>query len=299
MYHKDGGSGIAADRSPRRRRTRGRRRANRAHTSAPRSANDPRFLWVNVSGNVPSTLLASTWPSEPNDELDDAASGRRCTAAATRDASANIRSAQFDRESGKTLVRSHEADGAFRPVPSPDGKWLVYAVRHDGREALKLRDLATGEDRWLIMDVQRDNTQGGGINDRDIYPGSAFTPDSRSLITSFNGKIWRVDVPSGEVTAIPFTAEVDQQMGPLAKFDYPINDSMLTVAQIRGARPSPDGQRLAFTALDVLYVGELTPARGGVGAQKIDDRQSAASNAAAEWSSMRRSGRPTAATSRT
>ena len=69
------------------------------------------------------------------------------------------------------------------------------------------------------MDVQRDNTQGGGVNDRDIYPGSAFTPDSKSLITSFNGKIWRVAVPSGEVTAIPFTADVDQQMGPLAKFD--------------------------------------------------------------------------------
>ena len=176
---------------------------------------------------------------------------------------------QFDRETGRTLVRSHEADGAFRPVPSPDGSWLVYAVRYDGREALKLRDLTTGDDRWLIMDVQRDNTQGGGANDRDIYPASAFTPDSKSLITSFNGKIWRVAVPSGEVTPIPFTADVDQQMGPLAKFDYPINDSTLTVAQIRGARPSPDGQRLAFTALDALYVGDLTPARGGVGAQKI------------------------------
>jgi hypothetical protein len=119
------------------------------------------------------------------------------------------------------------------------------------------------------MDVQRDNTQGGGTNDRDIYPGSAFTPDSRSLITSFKGKIWRVAVPSGEVTPIPFTADVDQQMGPLAKFAYPINDSVLTVTQIRGARPSPNGQRLAFTALDVLYVGDLTAARGGVGAQKI------------------------------
>ena len=73
----------------------------------------------------------------------------------------------------------------------------MYAVRHDAREALKLRDLTTGEDRWLVMDVQRDNTQGGGVNDRDIYPGSAFTPDSKSLITSFKrqdlacgGAVW-------------------------------------------------------------------------------------------------------------
>src|SRR6476619_138137 len=61
----------------------------------------------------------------------------------------------------------------------------------------------------------------------------------------------------GEVTAIPFTADVDQQMGPLAKFEYPINDSTLTVAQIRGARPSPDGKRLAFTALDKLWIMDL------------------------------------------
>ena len=267
MYHKDGGSGLQmtglrADGAP------AAGPAPTAQHLGAALAADPRFLWVNVSGNVPSTLLASTVPEQTNDVVDDErqddAHGR-----SNPRRLGQYQIGQFDRESGKTLVRSAEADGAFRPVPSPDGKWLVYAVRLDGREGFKLRDLATGEDRWLIMDVQRDNTQGGGTNDRDIYPGSAFTPDSRSLITSFKGKIWRVAIPSGEVTAIPFTADVDQQMGPLAKFAYPINDSVLTVTQIRGTRPSPNGQRLAFTALDVLYVGDLTAARGGVGAQKI------------------------------
>ena len=267
MYHKDGGSGLQmtglrADGAP----AAGGPPAPQ-HLGAALSS-DPRYLWVNVSGNVPSTFLATTVPEWPpvqsDDELHIDGGGR-----SNPRRLGQYQIGQFDRESGRTLVRSHEADGAFRPVPSPDGKWLVYAVRHDGREGLKLRDLTTNEDRWLIMDVQRDNTQGGGTNDRDIYPGSAFTPDSRSLITSFGGKIWRVAIPSGDVTAVPFTADVDQQMGPLAKFAYPINDSVLTVTQIRGARPSPNGQRLAFTALDVLYVGELTAARGGVGAQKI------------------------------
>ena len=71
-------------------------------------------------------------------------------------------------------------EGAFRPVPSPDGRWLVYATRYDARPALKIRDLASGEDRWLVMDVQRDDHQGGGSRDRDVYPSSAFTPDSRA-----------------------------------------------------------------------------------------------------------------------
>jgi len=56
-------------------------------------------------------------------------------------------------ENGRLLVRTHELEGAFRPVPSPDGKWLVYSTRYDAREALKLIDLTTGADSWLKMDV--------------------------------------------------------------------------------------------------------------------------------------------------
>jgi hypothetical protein len=138
----------------------------------------------------------------------------------------------------------------------------VYATRYDSRQALKLIDLTTGEDRWLKMDVQRDDSEGGGARDRDVYPASAFTPDSRAIITSYGGKIWRVEVPSGTATEIPFTAKVDQQLGPLVRFDYPIEDGKLTASQIRGARPSPDGARLAFTALDRLYVADLPQGRG-------------------------------------
>ena len=168
--------------------------------------------------------------------------------------------AVLDRETGRTFVRTHEHEGAFRPLPSPDRRWLVYATRYDAREALRLRDLETGNETWLVMDVQRDDSQGGGMRDRDVYPGSAWTPDARALITSYSGRIMRVEVPSGEATPIPFTARVQQELGPLVKFDYPVNDSTLTVSQIRGARPSPDGARLVFTALDRLWIGTLPEA---------------------------------------
>jgi hypothetical protein len=36
----------------------------------------------------------------------------------------------------------------------------------------------------------------------------------------------------------------------------------LTVSQIRGARPSPDGRRVVFTALDRLYIADLPAGRG-------------------------------------
>ena len=46
------------------------------------------------------------------------------------------------------------------------------------------------------------------------------------------------------------------------KFDYPIDDEKLKVSQIRGARPSPDGKRVVFTALDRLWIADLPPGRG-------------------------------------
>jgi len=178
LYHKDGGSGLQMS---------GLRPEGAPTTGPPPPqhlgaalSSDPRYLWVNVSGTVPPTIAAATHV-DPDDELHEEL-GLRSNPRRV----GQYQVGQLDRETGRTLLRTHEADGAFRPVASPDGRWLVYAVRYDAREALKLRDLTTGEDSFLLLDVQRDNTQGGGVNDRDIYPASAFTPDSKALITSYN-----------------------------------------------------------------------------------------------------------------
>ena len=70
----------------------------------------------------------------------------------------------------------------------------VLRCAGNGDRAHRQRDIAFGAEvgakmlpvvrmgRQAVMDVQRDNTQGGGVNDRDIYPGSAFTPDSKALV---------------------------------------------------------------------------------------------------------------------
>ena len=239
----------------------------------PAFGKDPQSLWVNIRGNVRAGLTARLVEDESHPDYDPHTPAR---------SSARVvgpyQIAQLDREDGRLLVRTHEHEGAFRPIPSPDGKWLVYSTRYDSRQALKLIDLATGEDRWLTMDVQRDDSQGGGARDRDVYPKSAFTPDSKSLITSFDGKLWRVAVPGGEAVEIPFTAKVDQQLGPLVKFDYPIDDEKLRISQIRGARPSADGKRIVFTALDRLWIADLPAGRG----TKKEKPAAAAGDAAAK-----------------
>jgi len=260
LYHVDGGSGVQVtghdDEAP-------------SHTGVA-LASDPGQLWVNLRGRPDGGFPTGTFePGTHQESEGEAQSSMRQVGP--------YQIGLLDRESGRVQVRTHELEGAFRPVASPDGRWLVYATRHDTREAFKLIDLSTDAESWLLMDVQRDESQGGGSRDRDVYPGSAFTADSSAMITSFGGKIWRVEVPSGDVSPIPFTAVVEQQLGPLAKFDYPINDDTLTVSQIRGARPSPDGSRVAFSALDRLWIADLpTPAAPVLEAVAPDEDDTAA-----------------------
>jgi imidazolonepropionase-like amidohydrolase/Tol biopolymer transport system component len=159
----------------------------------------------------------------------------------------------YDRVSGDISTRAARPGSAFRPTLSPDGRWLVYGTRHETQTGLRIRDLETGEERWLAYPVQRDDQESRAT--LDVYPGMSFTPDSRSLVAFYGGRLWRIDAQSGAQTEIPFEVPVVQHLGPELKFDYPISDEpMFTVRQIRDAVPSPDGRRLAFVALDRLWV---------------------------------------------
>ncbi|HXF95087.1 MAG TPA: amidohydrolase family protein, partial [Gemmatimonadales bacterium] len=169
----------------------------------------------------------------------------------------------YDRETGTRTLMTSAFGSAFRPALSPDGKWLAFGSRHDAETGLVLRELATGEERWLAYPIQRDEQE--SIANMDVLPGYSFTPDSRAIVISYGGEIWRVPVDGGPPAKIPFTVEAEVAVGPEVKFDYPVDDApTFTVKQIRDAVPSPDGRRVAFTALDRLYVADLpegTPRR--------------------------------------
>ncbi|MGE3618066.1 MAG: amidohydrolase, partial [Gemmatimonadales bacterium] len=224
MFHKDGGNGIQLIKEP----------ANRMTTGAAFGA-DGRYLWfAQRTGNWQYNAVF------PQYQL-----------------------AVYDRETGQVSVRSSRNGSGIRPTLSPDGKWLVYGTRFENQTGLRIRDLASGDERWLAFPVQRDDQE--ARSSRDALPGMSFTPDSREVVASYGGKIWRIPADGAAPIQIPFRVTTDIDLGPKLAFNYPVSDEPeFTVKQIRDAVPSPDGTKLAFAALDRLYLVDLpggTPRR--------------------------------------
>ncbi|HKH59174.1 MAG TPA: amidohydrolase family protein, partial [Flavitalea sp.] len=159
----------------------------------------------------------------------------------------------YDRENAKSTTIAARYGSAFTPVVSRDGKWIVYGSRYEDKTGLILRDMESGGEKWLAYPVQRDDQE--SIATMGVLPGMSFTPDSKALLASYGGKIYRIPIDGAKPTEIPFSADVTLELGPRLEFKYPVSDtSHALVTQIRNAVPSADGKKLAFTALDRLYV---------------------------------------------
>ena len=154
-----------------------------------------------------------------------------------------------------------EAQGsAFRPWLSPDGKLLAYGTRFEQNTGLRLRDLETGEDRWLAYPVQRDDQESRYT--RDLLPGYAFAPDGESLIFTGEGGIRRVRLASAgsasAVESIPFSAEVELDLGPRLHFPWRLGLGPVKARLLQAPALSPDGGKLAFSTFAQVHVHDLS-----------------------------------------
>jgi Tol biopolymer transport system component/imidazolonepropionase-like amidohydrolase len=165
--------------------------------------------------------------------------------------------AVLDRETGEESTITSHYGGGLRPIISPNGQYLVYASRHDTKTGLIIRDLKSNEEHWLSNGMQRDD-QEGTLAD-DILPGYAFTPDSQSVVYPDEGHIKRVNVATHQVTTIPFTAKVEQDLGPRVRTEYKIDDGPLAVRQMRWVNQAPDG-KWVFSAVGKIWTVD---AQGG------------------------------------
>jgi len=235
---------------------------------------------VQVTKNTPATSVPNAPPPAPNQRTRAAGAvaspdGKYIYfARRTGNFSYNVtlplwQIVRRDRTTGDEDVITSAPGSAFRPVISPDGTKLVYGTRFDTETGLRLRDLATGEEKWLRYPVQRDDQESAAT--RDVLPGYAFTPDSKDVIVSYGGKIHRVQTATGEATDIPFTAKVSADLGPQLKFASRVEEGPVRARLIQAPAQSPDGKRLIFSSLTHLYVMDLPngkPARLSGGAAR-------------------------------
>jgi imidazolonepropionase-like amidohydrolase len=140
---------------------------------------------------------------------------------------------------------------AFRPAISHSGKLLVYGSRDRGRTGLRLLNLETFEDRWLLYPVQQDELQASGW--RDLLPRHEFSPDDRAVIANLGGRIVRIDLATAARTEIPFHVREELPIGPSTRQSARQETGPVHVRIIQTPVQSPDGRWLAFSALGSVY----------------------------------------------
>ncbi|WP_133254986.1 amidohydrolase family protein [Phenylobacterium hankyongense] len=162
---------------------------------------------------------------------------------------------RLDLSTGQEETIVTNQGSAMRPVLSPDGRALVYAVRAQGQTALRIRTLDGGADRALVQPIQRDVQE--ALPTRDLVPGYAFTPDGQALLANIGGRIQRIEVATGATSTTPFNAHVALDLGPLLRQALKAETGPVRARLIQGPVQSPDGGRIAFSALGRIYVMDL------------------------------------------
>ena len=158
--------------------------------------------------------------------------------------------------------------GAYAAEPSPDGRWVAFmrkvpngTLEYKGqkfgpRSALWLRDLRLGNERLLMDPVEMDLAE-ESIPLNGSYPMYRWAADGKSIVLHQGGKIRRVDVASGVVSTIPFTARVHRTLSQQVLTKNKLSDAPFDVRFIRWASASPDGKTLAFQSLGRIWVQPL------------------------------------------
>jgi len=240
MYHVKGGAGIQVTKSKARPDTSPRRWVNALGASPSR---DGRFLYY-ASRQHPDGFYNVTLPLS--------------------------QIVRRNLVTGEEDTVTDAPGSAMRPEISPDGKLLVYATRTETETGFRIRDLNSGEEHWLKYPIQRDDQE--SLFTRDFLPDYAFTPDGKEVVAAYGGKIHRISVAGGSDTEIPFTAKIARELGPDLNLAMRVDEGPVKLRLIQQPVQSPDGKRLAFSALTHIYVMEIpggTPKR----LTSVDERE--------------------------
>ncbi|MDG1479504.1 MAG: amidohydrolase family protein [Myxococcota bacterium] len=145
------------------------------------------------------------------------------------------------------------AGGACRPTVHGDTLAFVRRVRD--RSVLYLRDMTSGAERPLWDGLDRDMQETWAIH--GTYPRMAWLPDGSGLVAWAQGGLWQIDL-DGAATAIPFHVADTREIRQTHRVSVAVAPDTFDVRMLRGARVSPDGEQVVFSALGRLYITDTT-----------------------------------------
>lgn len=162
---------------------------------------------------------------------------------------------RINRENGEEERFISGTGGAVVPTPSPDGKHIAFIRRVKNKTALFIKELETGLETPLYLDLERDMQEGFGSEGYFAY--FDWTPDSRNIVFWTKGQFHTLSLKDKSVTAIPVQVEAELQYADAVRFDVDVAPDEFDVKMIRWAQKSPDGNKILFQALGKLYIKDI------------------------------------------
>lgn len=145
--------------------------------------------------------------------------------------------------------------GAIVPTPSPDGKHLAFVRRVQEKTGLFVKNLATGMETPLYMDLERDMQEGFGSEGYFAY--FDWTPDSKHLVFWTAGKFHKLTLKDQSISTIPVNVQAELKYADAIRFEVDVAPDNFPIKMTRWAQKSPDGKSILFQALGKLYVKNI------------------------------------------
>ena len=158
---------------------------------------------------------------------------------------------RLDRVTGERTTVVSGLGGACRPVPSPDGKSLAFVRRVRYQSTLFVHDLASGLSRPVWDGLERDMQETWAVH--GVYPAFDWTPDGKEVVLWARGKLWRVEIASGEAREIPFHVRDTRSVAEVVRFPVEVAPDEFDVKLLRWVRVAGDGSFVVYQALGHLW----------------------------------------------
>ena len=225
MYHRSGGAGLAI-----KKRANGKR--DQKNIADPVFSPDGKYIYYTQDITPGSTF------SYNRDPL-------KSIFAITR----------YDLQKGREERFISGTGGAIVATPSPDGKQIAFIRRIRNKTALFIKDLATGSEKPVYLEMERDMQEGFGSE--GYYAYFDWTSDSKAIVFWTGGKFHKLSLETKSVTNIPVRVKAEVKYADAVRFDVDVAPDNFNIKLVRWAQKSPDGTTILFQALGKIYLRDL------------------------------------------